>query len=94
MNAQKKVQATSASNLYARRIVAEIMHFNNLSKSTVKHVKHCYDAFIAGGGPLDYFETDRKERRRRGNTQDNAVVADLQHIWQINEVNGKRAGTL
>ncbi len=83
-----------SSGLCARRPVAEIMQFNNLSKSTVKDVKCPYDPFIAGGDPLDFLETNRKEHRRRSDTQDNAVVADLQHLRQINEVNSKRAGTL
>jgi hypothetical protein len=39
-------------------------------------------------------ETNPKEHRRRSDTQDVAVVADLQDLWQINEVNSKRAGTL
>jgi hypothetical protein len=64
MNVQEKIQAT-ASGLRAGRTVAEIVKFNNLSKSTVKRVKCHYDPFIAGGGLPEDFETTRKVHKRR-----------------------------
>jgi hypothetical protein len=54
--------------------------FNNLSKSTVKGVKCLYDAFIAGRGFLEDFETNRKEHKRRSDTLEGTVMPDLQQL--------------
>jgi len=51
-----------------------------LSKSTAKHIKRRYDAFIAGGGLPEDFKTNRKDHKRRSDTLDNAIVADLQQL--------------
>jgi hypothetical protein len=37
-------------------------------------------AFIAGGGLLEDFETNRKEHKRMSDTLDDAIVADLQQL--------------
>jgi hypothetical protein len=50
MNGEEAVRATILSGLRAGRTVSEIVSFNNISKSTVKHLKKRYDEFIAGGG--------------------------------------------
>jgi hypothetical protein len=45
-----------------------------------KHVKSHYYAFVTGGGLLEDFETNRKEQRRRCDTLEETVVADLQQL--------------
>jgi len=44
----------------------------------VQRIKRRYDAFIAGGGLLEDFETNRKEHKRRSDTLDDATAADPQ----------------
>ena len=51
-----------------------------MSNSTVKRVKRRYDAFIAGGGLPEYFKTNRKDHKRRSDTLDDTIVADLQQL--------------
>jgi hypothetical protein len=80
MNAQKKNRATIASGFHAGRMVSEIVNFHNLNKSTVKHVKCRYDAFIAGGGLPEDFEMTRKDHKRRSDTLDDAIIADIQEL--------------
>jgi hypothetical protein len=58
----------------------EIVNFHCLSKSTVKHVKRQYNAFIAGGGLPEDFETTRKDHKRRSNTLDVSITADIQEL--------------
>ncbi len=69
-----------ASGLHAGRTDAENVKFNNLSKSTVKHVKSHYDAFITGGDLTEDFKMNRKEHKRRSNTLDAAIIADIQQL--------------
>jgi hypothetical protein len=80
MNGQVKIRASIASGLRVGRTVAEIVKFNNLSKSTLKRVKCNYDAFIAGGGLPEDLETTRKEHKKRSNTLDDAIIADIQQF--------------
>jgi hypothetical protein len=77
MNAQEKNRVTIATGLCAGRMVSEIVNFHNLSKSTVKSVKRRYEDFIAGGGLPEDFETTRKDHKRRSDTLDDAIVADI-----------------
>jgi hypothetical protein len=74
MNAQEKNRATIASGLRVGRTVSEIVNFHNLSKSTVKRVKCRFDAFIAGGGLPEDFETKRKYHKRRSDTLDDTII--------------------
>jgi len=46
----------------------------------MQRVKRRYDAFIAGGGLLEDFETERKEHKKRSDTLDDAIMADLQQL--------------
>jgi hypothetical protein len=46
----------------------------------VKGIKCHFDAFIAGGGLLEDFETNRKEHKRRSDTLDDTVMPDLQQL--------------
>ncbi len=80
MNGQVKICTSITSGLWVGRTVAEIVKFNNLSKSTLKCVKCHYDAFIAGGGLPEDLETTRKERKKRSNTLDDAIIADIQQF--------------
>ncbi len=79
MNAQK-IRTSIASGLHAGRTVAEIVKFNNLSKSTIKRVKSQYDAFITGGDLTEDFKMNREEQKRRSNTLDAATIADIQQL--------------
>jgi hypothetical protein len=76
MNTQEKNHTTIASGLRAGRTVSEIVNLHNLSKSTVKRVKRWYEAFLAGGGVPEDFETMRKDHKRRSDTLDDAIVAE------------------
>jgi hypothetical protein len=79
MNAQEKVCVTTASG-WVGRTGSEVVQFNNMSKNTVKCVKCSYNTFIAVGGLLEDFETNRKGHKRRSNTLDDAVMANLQQF--------------
>ncbi len=89
MNAQERVRGTIASGLCTGRTVAEIVKFNNFGKSTVKRVKCCYDAFITGTGLPEDFETNRRVHKRRSDTLDDAIVADLQQLFNQNPVRSR-----
>jgi hypothetical protein len=80
MNGEEAVRATILSGLRAGRTVSEIVSFNNVSKSTVKRLKRCYDKFIAGGGLPEDFSSERKGHRRRSDALDDNTVATLQQL--------------
>jgi predicted transcriptional regulator len=91
MNLKEQVRAAILVGLRAGRSVAEIAEFNKLKRTTVRDVKHRYEAFIAGGGVPEEFNIARKVHKRRSDALDGSIVAALQRIVDENPSKSLRA---